>query len=158
MRSRLRREQAKKYLSPAQRNAHKKKKVSVLTPPAPYRSWLEADIANALEVAKEEFGYETMKIQYVVPAQVHTYTPDFVLKKGRLVVEAKGRWKADDRKKIGLIMEQNPDLDLRMLFSLDNKISRNSKTRYSDWCKKRGIKYAIGNAVPDAWLEESNDD
>lgn len=154
MRSRLPREKAKRYYSPAQRNAHKRKRVSVLTPPDPYRSWLEADIAHSLEVAKEEYGYETMKIQYVVPAQVHTYTPDFILRGGKLVIEAKGRWKADDRKKIGLIMEQNPDLDLRLLFAMDNKISRNSKTRYSSWCKKRGIKYAIGNAIPEEWLDE----
>jgi hypothetical protein len=58
---------------------------------------------------------------------------------------------------MALVFEQNPDLDIRFLFMRDNKISKNSKTRYSDWCKKRGIKYAVSEHghIPDEWLAEA---
>jgi len=99
------------------------------------------------------FYYEAITVHYVVPARVHTYRPDFPLENG-IIVETKGRWTSADRKKMGFVMEQNPELDIRMLFALDNKIAAKSKLRYSDWCEKRGIKYAIGNKVPKAWLKE----
>jgi hypothetical protein len=145
--------QAKRYYSLEKRREHKKNKGQVLTPPAPYRSWLEADVAASLRKLKRKFKYEQTKLSYVVPAQLHTYTPDFELDNG-IIVETKGRWTAADRKKMGLIFEQHPEKDIRMLFALDNKISKNSRTKYSDWCEKRGIKYAIGAAVPQEWLDE----
>jgi hypothetical protein len=144
---------AKKHYSTEQRKKHRKDTGQVLLPPKPYKSWLEAGVANALKALKKKFQYEEVKLQYVVPAQVHTYTPDFKLDND-IIVETKGRWKAEDRKKMGLIYEQHPELDIRMLFATDNKISKNSKTRYSDWCEKRGIKYAIGTEVPKEWLDE----
>jgi hypothetical protein len=126
-----------------------------VAPPEPYRSWLEADVAHDLEKKGVEFEYETLKIPFVEPAKVRTYIPDIKIKS--LIVEVKGRWTAVDRRKMGYVIEQNPDKDIRMLFHKDNTISRNSRTRYSTWCKKRNIKYAIGDAVPDEWLEEVKD-
>jgi hypothetical protein len=146
MSRRSQRKQALYYLTP------EKRKGKNLNAPAPYRSWLEADTAYQLKKQKIKFEYETQKIVYVVPAQTHVYTPDFVLPNG-IIVETKGIWSADDRKKMGLIKEQHPDIDVRMVFGLDNKISKNSKTRYSTWCEKRGIKYAIGS-IPEEWLHE----
>lgn len=153
MRRRLPRVQAKRYYSPTSRSKYKLQKGKALTPLPPYKSWLEADIAHALKKLKVKFKYEDFKLHYVVPAQAHTYTPDFELENG-IIVEAKGRWTSDDRKKMSLVIEQNPHLDIRMLFALDNKISPKSRTRYSDWCAKRDIPYAIGNAVPKEWTEE----
>lgn len=140
-------QRAKKYLTPEQRKGKN------LKPPEPYRSWLEADVANALTINNVAFNYEEEKIAYVIPAQVHTYTPDITLPNG-IIVEVKGRWTAHDRKKMGLVLEQNPDKDIRILFAVDNKISKNSRTRYSTWCEKRGIKYAIGREIPLEWLED----
>ena len=154
MRTRLPRIQAKRYYSPVARKKYKEQKSKILLPPAPYKSWLEADVAQDLKKNKIPFEYEATRLNYVVPAQVHSYTPDFEMKKNQIIIETKGRWDSGDRKKMGLVIEQHPELDIRMLFALDNKISPRSKTRYSDWCKRRGIKYAIGTSVPTEWREE----
>jgi hypothetical protein len=39
-----------------------------------------------------------------------------------------------------------------MLFMANNKISKESKTRYSDFCTVNGIEYAIGEVPPREWL------
>jgi hypothetical protein len=56
------------------------------------------------------------------------------------------------------VIEQNPDLDIRMLFMRNNPITKTSKTKYSDWCDKRGIKYHISanGSVPEEWIAETN--
>jgi len=97
-----------------------------------------------------------MKVQYVVPAKKRTYSPDFILPNG-IIVEAKGKLDRAVREKMALVMEQNPHLDIRLLFMRDNKITRTSKTRYSDWCEKRGIKYAIDEQgrIPEEWIKEA---
>lgn len=141
------RHQAKRYYSPERR------KGKGWLPPKPFRSWLEADIAHDLKKRKVEYEYEEDTLIYVIPAIPHRYKPDFRLPNG-IIVEAKGRWKSEDRKKMGYVIEQNPHEDIRMLFASDNKISKNSRTRYSDWCEKRGIKYAIGKQVPEEWINE----
>ncbi len=138
---------AKMYLSRAER------KGKHLLPPKPYRSWLEADVANDLEEREIGFKYENLRVLYAVPTKVRTYTPDLELE-NKIIVEIKGRWTAHDRRKMGYVIEQNPDLDIRMLFAVNNKIARNSRTRYADWCEKRSIKYAIGKAVPEEWTDE----
>lgn len=139
--------QAKKYLSPEQR------KGKTLLPPRPYRSWLEADVANNLRKRRIKFEYEPSSIVYVEPSKTRRYIPDLVINGGCTYIEVKGRWTAHDRRKMGYVIEQNPDLDIRMLFAKDNTISKNSKTRYSDWCEKRGIMYAIGTEVPKEWIK-----
>jgi len=111
-------------------------------------------VANQLDTSKVSFAYETRIVHYVIPAQTHTYRPDFNLPNG-IIVETKGRWTSADRKKMGFVLEQNPELDIRMLFALDNKLSSNSNTKYSDWCDKRGIKYAIGTEIPATWMKEA---
>jgi hypothetical protein len=94
-----------------------------------------------------------MVIKYVVPETKRSYTPDFVLKNG-IIIESKGYWDASSRSKMALAIEQNPHLDIRILFQRDNAINKGSKTHYSDWCKKRGIKYAISpqGIIPEEWL------
>lgn len=147
MRGRRLKVRAKTYLTPKERRG------KGLKPPEPYRSWLEADIAHDLEVKGIPFSYEEDIIIFVEPAQTRKYIPD--LKIGDMIIEVKGRWTAVDRKKMGLVLEQNPDKDIRMLFHKDNTISRNSRTRYSTWCKKRGITYAIGDRIPEEWIKEA---
>ena len=145
MPERKRRKQAKRYRSPGNRKGY--------LPPKPYKSWYEFDIARNLKESGVDFTYEREWVVYTEPAQTRKYKPDFFIENSHVIVEAKGRWEAQDRKKISLVIEQNPHLDLRMLFHTDNKISPRSKTRYSDWCKKRNITYAIGKVVPKEWLQ-----
>lgn len=94
-------------------------------------------------------------MHYEVPVKKHRYTPDFILANG-IIVECKGRFDAATRQKMAYVIEQNPDLDIRLLFMRDNTISKASTTKYSDWCDKRGIKYTVSSSgeVPEEWLKE----
>jgi hypothetical protein len=121
------------------------------------RSGLE-DIARILLEENEiKFEYETLKINYTIPQSLHSYKPDFVFPNKdnpKMIIETKGRWMPDDRKKMKLIKEQNPNLDIRMVFSNANtKITKKSKTTYGDICNKLGIKFA-DKTIPEEWLEE----
>lgn len=120
---------------------------------AGYRSGLEDRVETELKEAGCEVQYEPFKIPYIVPASEHKYTPDFVLENG-IVIETKGRWDLDSRKKHKLLREQYPDLDLRMVFSNSKaKIRKGAKTRYCDECEKLGIPYA-DKSVPEEWIKE----
>ena len=117
------------------------------------RSGFEKKVASNLDARKVKFTYEEEKIKYEIPASTHVYTPDFLLPNG-VYIEAKGKFDVDSRKKMELIFKQHPDLDIRMLFMRNNFIQKTSKTRYSDWCEKRGVMYHVSpdGVVPDEWL------
>lgn len=119
------------------------------------RSGFEHKTAKFLDAQKVKYKYEETKITYTVPESKHSYKPDFQLPNG-IFVECKGRWSAADRKKMSLVIEQNPELDIRMLFMLDNTLSKVSKTTYSMWCEKRGIKYHVAKdgSIPQEWIDE----
>ena len=118
-----------------------------------WRSGLEEDVAKALTAAGVPFTYEETKIKYIKPASEHQYTPDFQLDNG-IIVETKGRFLIADRKKHMLIKRQQPQLDIRLVFSNSRqKISKNSRTTYADWCNKNGFLFA-DKTIPDSWLKE----
>ena len=119
----------------------------------PYRSMFEAGIADQLDEAGIKFEYERETIIYTQPAQTRKYNPDFFLPNG-IIIEAKGKWTIEDRKKMVNVIEQNPNLDIRMLFQHNNKLNKRAKQRYTDWCEQRGIRYAVG-AVPEDLLKEA---
>ena len=118
-----------------------------------FRSGLEEKVAEYLTSKGVGFSFETLKVSYVKPETKHIYTPDFILDNG-IIIETKGRWLLDDRKKHILIRKQHPNLDIRILFQNANaKISKGSKTSYADFCEKHGIPYAH-REIPVAWLKE----
>lgn len=118
-----------------------------------FRSGLEDKINKQLEARGVSFEYEKWQIPYEVPASNHNYTPDFVLGNG-IIIEAKGLWEADDRKKHLLLREQYPELDIRFVFSSSRtKIYKGSPTSYAEYCEKHGIQFAEGT-IPLAWLKE----
>lgn len=96
--------------------------------------------------------------------KVKTYTPDFVLSNG-VIVETKGRFDAADRVKHLALKQQYPDLDIRLVFQYDNpltshrlkkKVKKPQKVqRYSTWCQREGIPFAIGT-IPKEWGDEAN--
>ncbi len=97
--------------------------------------------------------YESRYLTYKIPESVHKYTPDFILSNG-IIIEAKGLFEADDRKKHLLIKSQYPHLDIRFVFSNPrNKLYKGSKTTYADWCVKYGFKYA-SKTIPPSWFKE----
>ena len=118
-----------------------------------FRSGLEEKVAEYLTSKGMGFSFETLKVPYVKPETKHIYTPDFILDNG-IIIETKGRWLLDDRKKHLLIRKQHPNLDIRILFQNANaKISKGSKTSYADFCDKHGIPYAH-REIPVGWLKE----
>lgn len=118
-----------------------------------FRSGLEEAIAEDLTSKGVGFTYEEETITYIKPEKPSKYTPDFVLANG-IIIESKGRFLTEDRQKHLLIQKQHPQLDIRFVFSNSRaKISKRSKTTYSDWCEKHGFQYA-DKVIPDAWLKE----
>ena len=122
-----------------------------------FRSGLEDSINDLLTESNKSFGYEIEKINYIQPETKHTYTPDFVLNKitgGKMYVETKGRWVKEDRKKMDLIFEQYPHMDIRFVFQNPNaKLYKGSKTTYAHYCDKKGWKWAK-KSIPNEWLME----
>lgn len=120
-----------------------------------YRSSFEARGAKYLESKGVDFEYEKDALPYVVPSKKKNYIPDFRLPNG-IYVEFKGKLDRQTREKMTLVVEQHPDKDIRFIFMRDNKLSKTSKTRYSDWAEKKGIKYFVSEegVVPDEWLAE----
>ena len=118
-----------------------------------YRSGLEDNIGKQLKQLNIDAEYEPFRIPYYIPKSDHTYTPDFVLPNG-IVIESKGRFTIEDRKKHMLCKDQYPDLDLRFVFSNSkSKIRKGSKTTLAMWCEKYGFLYA-DKLIPNAWLQE----
>ena len=131
-----------------------------------YRSKLEERVCNNLRNRKVKYAYEPYQIKYtteVKPAycancghnvvlKQRNYTPDLVLDNG-IVIEIKGKFTAEMRKKMIAVRDCNPHLDVRMLFQSDNWLTRKKFQRYSDWCEKQGFVYHVGERVPDDWVE-----
>ena len=114
-----------------------------------FRSGLEKDVANLLTELGVTYEYESTKIAYQIS---HNYCPDFVLPNGT-VLECKGYWDANDRRKVKAVKDQNPDLDLRMIFQAPyNKISKKSKTTYAKWCERHEILWTAWHNIPMEWL------
>ncbi len=118
-----------------------------------FRSGLERKVQQQLIDLGVTFEYEEHTVRYTKPETKHKYTPDFVLP-NHIIVETKGLFNSDDRKKIKLVLSQHPDLDLRFVFSNPNsRISKTSKTTYAMWCDKEDIPYAKA-VIPEEWIVE----
>lgn len=116
-----------------------------------YKSVFERTLATNLKRRKVKFEYEPFTINYTLKK---TYTPDFVLKKNGIIIEAKGYLSPQDRTKMRAVKEDNPELDIRFVFAnSSNKLNRSSKTTYGDWAEKNGFPWADG-VIPDKWIKE----
>lgn len=83
------------------------------------------------------------------------YTPD--LKIGAFYVEIKGKLDSETRSRMEAFLAGHSEkIDLRFLFMRDNWLTGKHKTKYSDWAKKLGMKYAIGASVPQEWVVPSS--
>lgn len=119
-----------------------------------FRSGLEEVTATSLRVQGVAFDYEKLKIKFVHPARLATYTPDFVLRHNGIVVETKGRFQVEDREKHLLVRQQHLDLDIRFVFSRSKTpIRTGSPTTYADWCRTHGFQFA-DKTIPQEWIEE----
>lgn len=120
-----------------------------------YRSGLEKTVADQIKKRGLRVKYEdpSSRISFTQPAIDRTYTPDFILPNG-IVVETKGRFTLEDRKK-HLWIQAQTDYDIRFVFSNSKaKIRKGSKTSYADWCTKHGFLYA-DKLIPEEWFDET---
>lgn len=118
-----------------------------------YRSGLEETTSDYLKELGIDPKYEKYYLEYIIPSSNHKYTPDFVLPNG-IIIETKGLWDAEDRKKHLLIKEQYPELDIRFIFSRSKTpIYKRAKTTYASFCTKHQIRFA-DKLIPQDWLKE----
>lgn len=117
-----------------------------------YRSGLEVKLQEYFKEIGVDAKYESFKIDWE-DIRYRKYTPDFLLPNG-IIIETKGLFTAEDRRKHLLVKKQNPVLDIRFVFeSSKRRISKVSKTTYGMWCEKYGFLYA-DKLVPEDWLRE----
>jgi len=118
-----------------------------------FKSGLEDSTATHIKSKGIKVLYETTKIHYTIPSSKHVYTPDFILPNG-IIIESKGYFAIEDRKKHMLIRQQHPDKDIRFVFTRSaTKLYKGSKSTYSDWCVKNNFKFA-DKKIPDSWFNE----
>lgn len=117
-----------------------------------YRSGLEKEAAAFLTPRQKELKYEKLKIEWE-DLRYRKYTPDFELDNG-IIVETKGIFDNEDRRKHLAIKKQHPELDIRFVFSNANaKLYKGAKSRYFEWCDKNGFLWAH-RVIPESWLTE----
>jgi hypothetical protein len=131
------------------------------------RSGYEARIKENLDERGYGYGYETRTYNYtkvICPccggiAQSGEYTPDFVFERGNIVyllVEGKGQFTPDDRRKLINVTRENPGINLRILFQKNDRLGKGSETRNTDWALKHGFYCAVGEVIPDAWIRNED--
>lgn len=121
-----------------------------------YRSGLEVKIARLLDESDIPYRYEKVKVEWE-DLMYRTYTPDIILSNG-IIIEVKGRFTSDDRRKHLAVKKQHATLDIRFVFeSSRRKLSKGAKTTYGQWCDKHGFMYA-DRVIPQEWLSEKGKD
>ena len=117
-----------------------------------YRSGLEKEAAVFLKSRQLKVEYERIKIAWE-DLRYRTNTPDFELDNG-IIIETKGIFDTEDRRKHLAIREQHPELDIRFVFSNSKaKLYKGAKSRYCEWCDKHEFKWEH-RIIPEAWLKE----
>ena len=115
-----------------------------------FRSKFEAAVAASLNKRGLPFHYEGQALPYKIEA---IYTPDFILPNG-VIVETKGLFDSDDRRKMVAVKEQNPHLDIRLCFmKADVKLSRAPRSlTYWQWSERHGFLWCEGH-IPTTWFD-----
>lgn len=85
--------------------------------------------------------------------KIARYTPDFRIGKN-IYIETKGYLKPSIRTAMEDFIAHYPEFDLRFVFGVDNYITKKKITKYSDWAREQGFKYAISE-IPKGWIEEA---
>lgn len=119
-----------------------------------YKSEAEYQTSIQLNNHKIKFEYETFKIPYEW-REDKNYIPDFILPNG-VILEVKGRFRLEDRKKHLFLRSQHPEYDIRFVFQApNNKLQRGGKMTYADWCDKNGFLWCkLSDGVPQEWLDK----
>ncbi len=119
--------------------SYDKKRVGSRARDLGYASMFEVDVARELEERGVNAVYEPESFGWTISGK---YTPDFRLPSG-VYVELKGYWRYEDRRRFLAAWQQNPKIDLRIVFQSKNK-------KNEQFCIKHGIKYAF-YTIPKEW-------
>ena len=128
--------------------------------PAKRRSRLEDKVEDQLKAYGVPYEYEKHKLKYIVPERTATYLPDF--KVGPIFIEVKGTFQrhgasgsAEERKKLILVKEAHPHLDIRLVFAnASQPIYKGSPTTLAKWAVDHGFPYADKGTIPSSWIKE----
>lgn len=114
-----------------------------------FRSKFEAVVAASLTKRGMEYSYESKELPYQLQ---NIYTPDFFLANG-VVVEVKGLFSPEDRRKMVAVKSQHPKVDLRICFmDARKKLSKApGSITYGQWATRHGFVWSSGR-IPTEWL------
>lgn len=110
------------------------------------RNKFEERTDSQLKYNDIQFEYEVENLPYTIKG---FYKSDFTIltKDGRkIIVETKGYFRPEDKRKMVAVKKQHPDLDIRILFYAPNK-------SYQRWAIKYGFPFAV-REIPSEWIEE----
>lgn len=117
-----------------------------------FRSKFEGRIAAALTKQGVDFKYEVLTLPYTLELE---YKPDFILPNG-VIVETKGAFPTEDRRKMVAVKRQYPELDIRICFMrASEKLSKAPRSlTYWQWAEKAGFLWCEG-AIPPSWYADA---
>lgn len=135
------------------------------------RSGFERRIMADLKARGIAYAYEPDALKIVIPVarvrcqacgeavtRVTRYTPDFRFVRGGnwFYVEAKGKLTPHERRRLAAFWEQwcgEGGYGFAVLFQRNNWLTAGKKKRYSDWAEELGIPWAVGERIPEEWLQ-----
>lgn len=114
-----------------------------------FRSKFEHRVATSLKERGLAFNYEGRALPYTLD---FIYKPDFILPNG-VIVETKGVFPPEDRRKMLAIKAQHPHLDVRICFqNADVKLSKAPRSLcYWQWAERHGFLWCEGH-IPTTWF------
>ncbi|MFZ9655740.1 MAG: hypothetical protein ACO29V_08845 [Limnohabitans sp.] len=129
--------------------ARRRSSTTATTGTSKYRSKFEVAVAASLNKRGLGFGYEDQALPYRIEA---VYKPDFCLPNG-VLVETKGHFSPEDRRKMLAVKQAHPALDIRLCFqNAKVKLSRAPKSlAYWQWAERHGFPWCEGH-IPTAWF------
>lgn len=131
-----------------------------------FRSGFEQELADQLDRLGVRWEYEAYELPWMRKitngicldckgtnvAQMAKYTVDFYLPEYDFFIEGKGKWVSRDRTKHRTIRRASPETDVRIVFQRDNWLTKTKTQKYSEYCNKYGIVYAI-EVIPPSWFK-----
>ena len=113
------------------------------------RSGFERTLAADLNKRKVAFGYETVKLPYVIK---HIYNVDFHILDNGILIEAKGYFRPGDVAKMRAVKAAHPDRDIRFVFQQAHKRIPGQKQTHAEWATRHGFPWADGK-IPEEWTK-----
>ena len=127
------------------------------------RSGYEQRVLDDLTERGYDYEYEPIKISWSERLrngrctqcggqeveQLRTYTPDVRI--GKRLVEIKGRFTGRNRTVLLGVRRTGAEAVNHILFQRDNPFGKR-RTLYSEWATARGFVWAVGEEIPEAWL------